>query len=300
MEERQEEFSIDMPKVGIIKGVLAKDIEVIGDRFVSLRTAARPFKNVFTAAQLRAVQSVLVKYGSGKAHLTPRYNLEIPEIGQKNIDTALRELYCAGLFPGGAGTSVRNVYTCPDWCAKSIRPVQELGAIVSRSFGDQDMPNKVTISFAGCANGCSRPHTCDIGVIAAGTVTIGTGACPDDCAACVQACRFGAIAKQGNRVALNEKCTGCSKCVEACGHGTLALGKTSFTVLIGNKEGTSVRFGTRIADQVDDFAVLGIIDWVLHRYREHAQLRPGSARKKERLIEVIDRLGIEAFQGRKE
>ena len=172
MDESREKFSLDMPKVGIIKGVLAKDIEVVGDKSVNLRTCARPYSNTYTAAQLRAIKDVIEKYGSGKVHLSPRHNLEIPEVGQKNIDNALKDLYCAGLFPGGAGASVRNIFTCPDWCSKSIMPVQEIGLMVSRNFGDMDMPNKVTISFAGCSNGCSRPHNSDIGIIAIGSVVI--------------------------------------------------------------------------------------------------------------------------------
>jgi anaerobic sulfite reductase subunit C len=296
MEETHEAFTLEMPKVGIIKGVLAKDIEVVGDRSVNLRTSARPFRNVYTAAQLRAVKSVLEKYGSGKVHLTPRYNLEIPEVGQKNIDKALKELYCAGLFPGGAGASVRNIFTCPDWCAKSIRPVQELGMMVSRNFGDMDMPNKVTISFAGCANSCSRPHNCDIGIIAAGKAAVSAGTCPDGCAACQSACRFGAMEKRGGHISLNERCIDCGKCAEVCPHGMLGIDRTGFTVLVGGKEGASVRFGIRYADFVDDFEVLEIVDRVLNRYREKAIMREGSDRKKERLSEVIDRLGIEAFR----
>lgn len=295
MEETQEKFTLEMPKVGIIKGVLAKDIEVVGDRFVSLRTAARPYRNVYTAAQLRAIKSVVEKYGSGKVHLTPRYNLEIPEVGQKNVDKALKELYCAGLFPGGAGTSVRNIFTCPDWCSKSIRPVQELGMMVSKNFGDMDMPNKVTISFAGCSNGCSRPHNCDIGIIAVGKPVIREGACPDECTACLDSCRFGAIRKLDGRIILNEKCNDCCKCVEACGQGRLAIARTGFTVLIGGKEGASVRFGVRYAGFADDFQVLEIVDRVLNRYREEALFRKGSSRKKERLTEVIERLGLDSF-----
>jgi dissimilatory sulfite reductase (desulfoviridin) alpha/beta subunit len=297
MKESQEKFTLEMPKVGIIKGVLAKDIEVTGDKSVNLRTAARPFRNTFTAAQLRAIKSVLEKYGSGKVHLTPRYNLEIPEVGQKNIDRALKELYCAGLFPGGAGTSVRNIFTCPQWCSKSIRPVQELGMMVSRNFGDMDMPNKVTISFAGCSNGCSngcsRPHNCDIGIIAVGKVKMGNGVCPDTCTDCLAACKFGAIEKINGRVKLGHNCIDCCKCVEACVHGTLDIGKTGFTVLVGGKEGASVRFGTRYTDFAEDFEILEIVDRVLNRYREKALLKEGSSRKKERLADVIDRLGIE-------
>ena len=291
-------FTIEMPKAGILRGVQARDIEIVGDKSVNLRAAARPYRNVYTAAQLRAVKSVLEKYGSGKVHLTPRHNLEIPEVGQKNIDGALRELYVAGLFPGGAGSSVRNIFTCPDWCAMAVRPVQEIGSMISRNFGDMDMPNKVTISLAGCSNGCSRPRTCDIGIMAVGKVSVLAGGerCPDDCDSCLAACRFGAIEKAGGQVALNENCADCAKCAQACPHGRLNIARTGYRIFIGGKEGATVRFGTRYADFTeDDFEVLEITDRVLNRYREKALLRDGSARKKERLAETLERLGIGAF-----
>ncbi len=164
MSKEKPGFSLDMPKVGIIKGVLARDIEVVGDKVVNLRTCARPYRNIYSVEQLRVIRDVIDRYGSGKVHLSPRHNLEIPEVRQKELDKALRELYIAGLFPGGAGASVRNIFTCPDWCDKSIRPVQETGKMVSVNFGDREMPNKVTISFAGCFNSCSRPHNADIGI----------------------------------------------------------------------------------------------------------------------------------------
>ncbi len=295
MAEGNEKFELEMPKVGIIKGVLARDIEIVGDKSVSLRTSARPYRNVYTAAQLRTIKSVVEKYGSGKVHLTARHNLEIPEIGQKNVDRALRELYSAGLFPGGAGTSVRNIFTCPDWCSKGIRPVQEIGGMISKNFGDLDMPNKVTISFAGCSNGCSRPHNCDIGIIAVGKTAVSADRCPDGCAACLGVCRFEAIEKIDGMVALNGNCADCCKCAEACPHGRLTVGVTGFRVFIGGKEGSTVRFGVKYADFADDFEILEIVDRVLNHYRENARLRDGSSRKKERLAEVIDRLGIESF-----
>ncbi len=246
-----------MPKVGIIKGVLAKDIEVVGSKVVNLRTCARPYRNLYSVAQLRAIKNVIDKYGSGKVHLSPRHNLEIPEVKQKDIDIALKELYIAGLFPGGAGSSVRNIFTCPDWCSKIVRPVHELGKMVSMNFGDKDMPNKVTISFAGCSNCCSRPQNCDIGVIAVQKSEI-SGKKPIN------------VEKYANE-------------------------ETGFKVLIGGKEGSTVKFAQEYAPFVLDFEVLEIIEKALSNYQKKAKLRRGSKKKKERLGEVVDRLGLDSF-----
>ena len=295
MSDKESGFNLEMPKVGIIKGVLAKDIEVVGDKVVNIRTCARPYENMYSVTQLRAIKSVIEKYGSGKVHLSPRHNLEIPEVKQKEIENALKELYIAGLFPGGAGTSVRNIFTCPDWCSKQVRPVQELGKMVSMLSGDNDMPNKVTISFAGCSNGCSRPQNSDIGIIAIGEIAVKDKSCPADCVECFKSCRFDAIEKNGKGIKINDNCTYCTKCVDPCPENILSIKKTGFRILTGGKEGSNVRFGKEIALFIEDFEVFEIIERILHKYKSNATLRPGSTRKKERLCEVIDRLGIKSF-----
>ncbi len=297
MKDKETGFSLEMPRVGIIKGVLAKDIEVVGDKVVNLRTCARPYRNLYSVAQLRTIKNVIEKYGSGKVHLSPRHNLEIPEVRQKELDKALKELYISGLFPGGAGTSVRNIFTCPDWCTKSIRPVQEIGKMVSMNFGDRDMPNKVTISFAGCSNSCSRPQNSDIGVIAIGRIKVSDKKCPDDCSDCIKACKFQAIEETNGSVKINDKCIYCCKCVEACYDGVLKIKETGFKMLIGGKEGSTVMFGKEYATFVEDFEVLEIIEKALSHYQKKAKLRPGSEKKKERLGDVVNRLGIDSFMG---
>ncbi|RMG01811.1 MAG: hypothetical protein D6726_08805 [Nitrospirae bacterium] len=292
---QEETFSLEMPSVGIIKGVLAKDIEVVGEKVVNLRTCARPYRNIYSVSQLRKIKEVSERYGSSKVHLSPRHNLEIPEIKQKELDRALHELYIAGLFPGGAGTSVRNIFTCPDWCDRAVRPVQELGLMVSHNFGDRDMPNKVTISFAGCMNGCSRPENTDIGVVAITEVEVDAKACGDNCNLCIAACPFNAIEKNGETVKINDTCCYCGKCLKVCSDKVLKAKKTGFKIFIGGKEGSTVRYGREYRKWVDDFEVLEIIDLVLRRYSMYARVREGSERKKERLAEVLERVGFERF-----
>jgi len=296
MDEKAVGFTLEMPKVGIIRGVKAKDIEMVGGKVVNLRTCARPYENIYTVTQLRAIQGVSKKYGSGKVHLSPRHNMEIPEIKNKHIDEALRDLYVAGLFPGGAGTSVRNVFTCPDWCARSVRPVQAIGKMVSTNFGDRDMPNKFTISFAGCPNGCSRPHNTDVGIIAVAKVTIADQGCPDGCRECAKVCPVQAVGPTEGRVKINRPaCIACGRCVKACPEKILRSEETGFKVLIDGKEGATVAFGAVIAEFAKDFELLEIIESVLRKYEQKVTPRLAGRKKKERMSEVIERLGIAAF-----
>jgi dissimilatory sulfite reductase (desulfoviridin) alpha/beta subunit len=297
MSEKIMDFTLEMPKVGVIRGVKAKDIELVGGKVVNLRTCARPYSNLYSVAQLRAIKTVSSKYGSGKVHLSPRHNLEIPEIKNRHLDETLEQLYVAGLFPGGAGTSVRNIFTCPDWCSQSLRSTQEVGRMVSMNFGDRDMPNKVTVSFAGCANGCSRPHNSDIGIIAVAEVAAASRECPAGCCDCAAACPLQAIVATGNgNVRLDERiCNSCGKCVSVCPAEILHVERTGFRVLIGGKEGATIAFGSEIADFASEFELLGIIERVLQNYQDKAAMRPQSRKKKERLAEVIERLGINSF-----
>ncbi len=289
-------FTLEMPKVGVIKGVLAKDIEITGEKVVNIRTCARPYRNIYSVNQLRRLASVAEKYGSGKVHLSPRHNFEIPEVRQKELNTALKELYIAGLFPGGAGTSVRNIFTCPDWCSTSIAPVQELGVMVSKNFGDIDMPNKVTISFAGCFNGCSRPYNTDIGVFAMAEVQVDNDKrCDPNCDKCIKACVFDAILLQQGKPEIKENCTGCIKCVDVCPEGILKKGKTGFYIMVGGKEGMDVKWSRPLKKGVDDFTVLETIDTILRWYKKEARLREGSKKKYERLSETLERLGFESL-----
>jgi dissimilatory sulfite reductase (desulfoviridin) alpha/beta subunit len=57
-----------------------------------------------------------------------------------------------------------------------------------------------------------------------------------------------------------------------------------------------VRFGIRYADFVRDFEIIEIVDRVMNQYKENALLKEGNSRKKERLADVIDRLGIDSFR----
>jgi len=101
--------------------------------------------------------------------------------------------------------------------------------------------------------------------------------------------------KHHGKITINDKCTYCCKCVESCPESILNIKKTGFRLTVGGKEGSTVMFGKECAIFVDDFEAFEIIENVLHKYQKKVALRPGSSKKKERLGEVIERLGLEVF-----
>ncbi len=291
----EEGFKLELPKVGIIKGVQPKDIEVVGEKIVNVRVRAKPYSNTYSAEQLEKVAEVAEKYGSGKVHLSPRHNLEIPEIRNGVLMKALQELFSAGLQAGGSGTSVRNIFTCADYCPNKVKGVRELGAIVSELFGDMPLPNKFTISFAACPAGCSRPYHVDVGIIGVAKLDVKPEKCKGDCPECLEACPVeGAISLEGGLKIDPEKCVQCGRCARACSKEAIKVEDTGFKVVIGGKEGRTVLFGEEYLGFVKEYDVIEAIDRVIRQYKKLAQKR--DRKKYERLGEVIQRMGgVEAF-----
>jgi len=289
-----EGFRFELPKAGIIKGVRAQDIEVVGEKVVNVRVRAKPYSNTYTPEQLERVAEVAERYGSGKVHLSPRHNLEIPEVGSRKLTEALQELFAAGLQAGGSGTSVRNIFTCADYCPMRVRSVRELGAMLSELFGDMPLPNKFTVSLAACPAGCSRPWNVDIGIIGVAELLVEPERCEQGCDACVEACPVDAVTLKGGLRIEQERCVRCARCARACKSGALRMARTGFRVVIGGKEGRTVAFGQEIAEMAGDYEVIELVDRVIRQYRKMARRRDG--KKYERLAEVLQRMGgAEAF-----
>lgn len=287
-------FNLEMPKVGIIRGVVPKDIEVIGEKIVSMRIRAKPYANTYSVEQLRALRKIAEEYGSGKLHLSPRHNFEIPEIREKEITNALTEQYKANIWCGGAGTSVRNVFTCAEWCSLKILDIGELGKNISIAHGDEPMPNKLTISLAACPNGCSRPESSDIGVVAVTKLKIIPENCKaPGCTECLKKCRVSAITLKNGPVLDKEKCVNCGLCAEVCPDGAIKITDRKFRVTLGGKEGRETLFGLLYTDYADEVEVLNIVDNALKNYQKLVIMK--NRKKYERLGETLNRVGIKTF-----
>ncbi|GBE54327.1 anaerobic sulfite reductase subunit C [archaeon BMS3Bbin15] len=291
----EDTFEFELPKVGIIRGVKPRDIEVIGDKIVNIRVRAKPYSNTYTVEQLETAADVAEKFGSGKIHISPRHNLEIPEVKNSMLTEALKQLFASGLQAGGTGTSVRNIFTCSDYCSNKVRSVRELGGVVSELFGDLPLPNKFAISFAACPSGCSRPYNVDIGIVGLAELEVDGDRCIDDCKKCIEACPVeGAITLEDGLNIGSEKCVKCARCAGACSAGAIKVANTAFKVLVGGKEGRSVIFGKEYSGFAGDYEVIEIIDKAIKQYKKLAEKR--DRKKYERIGEIIQRLGsLEAF-----
>ena len=72
------------------------------------------FPAEFTAQQLRGLASMAEDWGSGRADITTRANLQIREFQPKNIVRVLDKVHALGMTSRGAGAdNIRNITASP-------------------------------------------------------------------------------------------------------------------------------------------------------------------------------------------
>lgn len=121
-----------------------------------------------TAAQLRALSTIVVQYGEGELRTTNEQNLVLRWVPDARLPALHRELVRAGLALGGANT-LADVTSCPG--ASSCK----LAVTASRGLGRQltDLldrrPDLVTaargldVKVSGCPHGCGQHYIAGIG-----------------------------------------------------------------------------------------------------------------------------------------
>ncbi len=141
------------------------------------------------------------------------------------------------------------------------------------------------ISIAACANGCSRPHIADIGVIFAELPA--TPASCAGCGACVGACPDQALEMSlaGQPVLDAKECLACGKCVVACPEGSMRVAESGCRFLLGGKLGRRPRLAAELPGLVDPAALPERVAGWLAVYM--AGYEPGS-----RFAEVVERIGL--------
>lgn len=248
-----------------------------------------------TSDQLRAIGKTAAKEGRGYALLTMRKGVEIPWVKSARIEDAARELGRTGLRPGSSDDEVRVVMSCAgqDRCPFDRIDVDRLAQQIGERYYARAMPKKFTITLSGCPNYCSHPYLNDVGIVGRTRPTIDADKCIG-CGQCVRLCRgdaSGALEQVGTDAPSidYEKCIECGWCIANCPTGAMAAEKHGCTILVGGRGGTDPRLATEVVRIASEDETLAILENIFRYMREHA-------REGERLVDVIERLGLEHFR----
>ena len=159
-----------------------------------------------------------------------------------------------------------------------------------RVEGRLKMHHEFRVSISDCPNACSRPQIVDMGFIGACRPKVSDEVC-NQCGACVEICREGAISLEGESPNVDDsRCLCCGQCIEVCPTGTLQQDTEGYRILVGGKLGRHPRLAIELAGihEVDD--ALKIADRCLDHYQRNCK-------KGERFGQILERTGVEELEG---
>lgn len=244
-----------------------------------------------TSEQLRTIQAVADKFGSGYVHLTSRQGVEIPFIKLQDIDSVKEELAKGGVVPGVCGPRVRTVTACqagaccPSGCIDAYEIASDLD---SRYFGRQ-LPHKFKFGVTGCQNNCLKAEENDFGVKGGYIINWEKADCIL-CGVCEKACREGAIKTEGDEITVNESlCNNCGRCVKAC--PTQAWqGKSGYIVSVGGTFGNEIHKGRELLPIIESKGTLyKVADAVIDYF-------DSNAKPSERFAKTLERTGWDELE----
>jgi ferredoxin-nitrite reductase len=126
-----------------------------------------------TSAQMRGLAGIAESFGSGKAAITTRSNIQIREIAPKNLVNVLTKLSSIGLTSRGSGVdNVRNITASPTAGIDpqellDVRPfAHALHHYILNHRGLYDLPRKFNVAFEGGGAVDTVADTNDIGFMA--------------------------------------------------------------------------------------------------------------------------------------
>ncbi|MFH0907323.1 MAG: nitrite/sulfite reductase [bacterium] len=127
-----------------------------------------------SADQMTRVAELTAKFTQGRCHITTRQDLQLHGVPLDAAPDVLGLLTDAAMTScGSCGNRVRNVTACPlaGICPTELFDVSEYATAVAEYFHDNpvgtNLPRKIKIAFAGCADDCVMTATNDIGVLPA-------------------------------------------------------------------------------------------------------------------------------------
>lgn len=240
--------------------------------------------------QISKIAEVATKYG-GEVHLTVRQEIAIMGVAKENLDAALAELEVAGLVPGSAGLTVRNVTAClgEKYCFKATQETTSLAKQIEAEFTGMKTPGPVKIGISACPFPCTRPQFNEIGLMGRVEPVLDMDTCTG-CGKCVTVCKTGATSiVDGKAVIDYEKCLYCGRCVVVCPEGARFRGMEGFLMFVGGRGSWPPYEGWILRKFIKREEIIPQIRKILEFYIENGT-------PKQRLREFIKQMGFDEFR----
>jgi len=245
-----------------------------------------------TSAQLRKIADLAETHGRNYAHITTRQGFEISHVNFEDVEKVTIGLEKVGLVLGACGSRVRVVVACQgtDICPHALDDTQLLvRTLDERFYGRFGVPHKFKMGVSGCPNACAKHNENDLGFMAVvEPVLIDKESCIN-CGLCAEVCPGKAIEmKDGLPVFDSTKCFHDGKCIDICPRDSLGVNRKGWQVFAGGKWGRRPQLGIPIANFVATEQIPEMVENILSNYIKLAN-------KRERLGELINRLGMEVI-----
>ena len=293
----------------IIKPGVMMHVAESGDKIFSIRGAT---PRLMAIASLRTFADLADKYCDGHLRFTSRNNVEFLLTDESKVEPLAKEMNKLGYIVGGTGNAISNIVHTQGWVHCHSAATDASGVVKSimdelhPHFTSMELPGKLRIAFACCLNMCGAVHCSDIAVLGVHTSVpnIDHDELPKICEipTLVSSCPTGAIrpatvnGKQSVEIE-DAQCMYCGNCYTVCPSVKINNAKTDgISIWVGGKV-SNARTEPKFSKLAIPFLPNNPPRWpeVVDAVKKIVDVYIATARKHERLGEMIERIGWPAF-----